>query len=70
MIIIRLQELAEAKELNKNQVARRTGLDIGMIRRYWENDTSSVDLRAIDLLCDLLECDPGDLFKRTIAEGD
>lgn len=69
MITIRLQELAEAKELNKNQVARQTGLDIGMIRRYWDNDTSAVSLSALDALCELLECEPGDLLKRITAES-
>lgn len=64
MITIRLRELAEAKQMNKSQVQRRTGLTLGVVRRYWNSDTTSVDLRAIDKLCDLLDCQPGDLLQR------
>lgn len=64
MIVIRLKELAEAKGLNMSQVQRRADLTMGLIRRYWYNDTASVDLRAIDRLCEVLDCEPGDLIKR------
>lgn len=65
MIICRLKELAEAKELNKSQVQKRTGLDLGLVRRYWDDDTESFKRDAIDKLCGLLGCEPGDLIKRT-----
>jgi putative transcriptional regulator len=64
LIYIRLKELAEAKQLSKNQVARQTGLDIGMVRRYWDNDSSVVSLSALDALCEYFECEPCDLLKR------
>lgn len=64
MIVIRLKELAEAKDLNMSQVQRRADITLGLVRRYWRNDTTSVDLRALDKLCVVLECEPGDLIKR------
>lgn len=65
MIVIRLKELAEAKNLNMSQVQRRADITMGLVRRYWRNDTTSVDLRAIDRLCALLDCEPGDLLVRS-----
>jgi DNA-binding Xre family transcriptional regulator len=65
MIIIRLKELAEAKDLNQSQVQRQTGLTMGLVRRYWFNETEEVKLSAIDKICELLSCDPGDLITRT-----
>lgn len=70
MITIRLKELAEARGLTKNQVQKRTGLDIGMVRRYWNNHSDTVHLPSIDKLCALLDCEPGDLIKRTPPAGE
>lgn len=67
MVICRLKELATAKGLNKSQVQKRTGLDLGLVRRYWDDDTESFKRNAIDKLCALLDCEPGDLIKRTPA---
>lgn len=64
MVVFRLKELAEAKGLNKSQVQKRSGLDMGMIRRYWDDNTDSYNRKAVDALCDLLECEPGDLIVR------
>lgn len=64
MITIRLKELAEAKDLNQSQVQRQTGLTMGLVRRYWLNKTEELKLSAIEKLCILLDCEPGDLIKR------
>jgi putative transcriptional regulator len=67
MITIRLQEIAESRGLNMSQVQRRADLTMGLVRRYWRNETTSIDLRALDKLCDVLGCTPGDLLDRRIA---
>lgn len=63
-IKICLKELAEARRLNISQVQRQSGLTITMVRRYWYNKSSSVDLRALAMLTELLQVEPGDLLKR------
>lgn len=68
MVICRLKELAEAKGLNKSQVQKRTGLDMGIVRRYWDDDSESWKRDAIDKLCRLLVCTPGDLLKRVTSD--
>ncbi|KPV53877.1 hypothetical protein SE17_07060 [Kouleothrix aurantiaca] len=62
MVRLRLRELAQSRGLNMSQVQRKTGLTIGMVRRYWYNQTTQVDLLALDALARLLEIEPGAFF--------
>lgn len=62
MIAIRLSAIAERQGKNMSQVQRESGLTMGMIRRYWNNDTIDVRLPAIETLCKLLNCDIGDML--------
>jgi transcriptional regulator with XRE-family HTH domain len=62
MVRLRLRELAQAQGLNLSQVQRRSGLTMGMVRRYWYNQTTQVDLRAIDTLARLLNVTPSAFF--------
>lgn len=64
MIEIKLKEIAESKGLNMSQVQRQTGLTMGLVRRYWHNQTKEIKLSSIESLCKLLNCEPGDLIKR------
>ncbi len=64
MLKIYLQEMADANEINKSQLSLRAQVGIGVVRRYWDNETTSVDLRVIEKFCDALKCEPGDLIKR------
>jgi len=64
---LRLKELAEARGLTMSQVQRRTGLTMGMVRRYWYNQGRTgplleVNLEALDRLAHLLQVRPGDLM--------
>lgn len=62
MITIRLAAIAENQGKNMSQVQRESGLTMGMIRRYWNNETVDVRLSAIESLCDLLGCTVGDML--------
>jgi hypothetical protein len=70
MITIRLKEIAEQRRLNLSQVQRGAQLDMGLVRRYWHNQTTSVDLRALERIVDFLNLTGmpitvGDLFAIT-----
>lgn len=70
MITIRLKEIAEQRQLNLSQVQRGAQLDMGLVRRYWHNQTTSVDLRALDKIIGFLNSTGatvtvGDLFTVT-----
>ncbi len=57
MITIRLAAIAESQGKNMSQIQRESGLTMGMIRRYWNNETMDIRLPAIETLCRLLRCD-------------
>jgi transcriptional regulator with XRE-family HTH domain len=59
---LRLKELAQVRGLNLSQVQRQSGLTMGMVRRYWHNQTGQVTLEALGVLADLLEVKPGELL--------
>lgn len=64
MIQLRLREIAESKNVNKSQLSLRAQVGLGVVRRYWDSDTTSVDLRVLDMLCAALDCQPCDLMYR------
>ena len=68
MVKIYLQQVAESKDVNKSQLSLRSQVGIGVVRRYWDNETTSVDLRVIDKFCKALGCEPGDLIKRVATD--
>lgn len=65
MVAIRLKEIAEQKGKSMSQVQRQSGLTMGMVRRYWRNESQSIELSALDKLCYLLSVTPGDLIEFT-----
>ena len=69
MITIRLSAIAERQGKNMSQVQRESGLTMGMIRRYWNNETIDIRLPAIETLCRLLKCDVGEMLVLTDAQA-
>ncbi|HBW48433.1 MAG TPA: transcriptional regulator [Herpetosiphon sp.] len=63
MVRLRLNEVSEQKGFNMSQLQRQSGLTIGMIRRYWYNETTEVNLEALDKLATLLGVTPGELLE-------
>jgi transcriptional regulator with XRE-family HTH domain len=61
-----LKEIAQAKRLTISDIQRKSGLTMGLVRRYWYNETTSVKLEALGLLATLLHVKPNEL----ISEGD
>lgn len=62
MIYLRLKEIAESKDITMSQTQRSTGLTLGLVRRYWHNQTASVKLEALETLAKFLEVAPGELL--------
>jgi DNA-binding Xre family transcriptional regulator len=65
---LRINELAEKNELNMSQVQRQSGLTMTQLRRYWYNQTKSVELESLCALVEFFQkydpdVQPGDLFK-------
>jgi DNA-binding Xre family transcriptional regulator len=73
---LRLKELAEARDLNISQLQRQSGLDMGMVRRYWYNQgrngqpLTEVNLTALGILARVLDVQPGDLLEQAPDRDD
>jgi len=52
------------RKLKIVDVARETGLNRNTVTLLYKETAQKVDLDAIDKLCDLFDCEVGDLFER------
>lgn len=64
MIKCHLAKLMGEHKLKVIDVANRTGLNRNTISLLYKETAVRVDLDAIDRLCDLFQCDVGDLFEK------
>ncbi len=64
MIKCRLSILMGERKLKIADVARETGLHRGTVTSLYKETTERIDLDTIDILCQFLECDVGELFVR------
>jgi putative transcriptional regulator len=63
MIVYRLKEIAERKNLNRHQLSMQTGVSYPTIYRYWDGEAQAREFMILDKLCELLDCQPGDLLE-------
>ena len=59
---MRLKEIATKKELYLNKIHLETGIDIGVLRRYWSDDTRSYERNISQKLKNYLGVTYGELF--------
>lgn len=64
MIRCHLARLMGEKKLKIVDVARETGLNRNTVTLLYRETAQRIDLEAIDKLCDLFECEVGDLLER------
>ncbi|NJO93398.1 MAG: helix-turn-helix transcriptional regulator [Hydrococcus sp. RM1_1_31] len=57
-----LAEVRTQKGLTQEELAIAMGMSLGGIQ-YLEYTATSVKLDVLDQLCEVLNCEPGDLFK-------
>jgi putative transcriptional regulator len=60
----RLRELLAARHLSQLEVQALTGLAYSTINEMCNNRTHRIDLATLDVLCDALECQVGDIIER------
>lgn len=63
MLRLRVKELAENKGLNRNQLQLRSGVTLPLLTRYWNNNTESVTLEALDKIARALGVKSTELFE-------
>ncbi|MES9905873.1 MAG: helix-turn-helix transcriptional regulator [Sedimenticola sp.] len=63
MIKCHLSRLMGEHKLNIANVARKTGLHRNSVTLLYRETASRVDLVAVEKLCELFECEVGELFE-------
>jgi DNA-binding Xre family transcriptional regulator len=69
-----VRDVAERAGLNMSQLQRRAQLPMSTMQRYWHGvgaegqPLTSIDLRHIDTLCEVLGVEVGDLLRRVPSE--
>lgn len=58
-----LSEIRNQRGMTQEDLARAMGMSLGGIQ-YLEYKATGVKLTLLDQLCAVLDCEPGDLFKR------
>lgn len=58
------------KRLKIADVARETGVNRGTITRLYNETATRVDIEVLDLLCEYLDIEIGELFERVKKNSD
>lgn len=64
MIRCRLSELMRQHRLRTAELARLTGLNRSTISALCRNTATRVELPAVERLCEVFDCEVGELFER------
>lgn len=57
-----IREVAEQRGLNRNQLQIKSGVTLPLLYRYWDNDTVSVRLDALEKIANALNVKPQELI--------
>lgn len=63
MIRCHLSRLMGERKLKIADVARETGLNRNTITLLYKETATRVDLEAVDTLCNMFQCEVGELFE-------
>ena len=66
----RLSVLMGERKYNIQAVIDRTGIDRTTISNMYHDKLKRVDLNTLDRLCELFDCEPGDILKRVKSDSD
>ncbi len=67
MIINRLPQLLAQKGISIRELARKSGVTYSTIWAMVHGRRRSVQLEVLDAVCEVLEAQPGDIYRRAIA---
>lgn len=63
-VIVRLRELRARKEISQNELARQLEMSLANVQKIEYNKAKSIPLDTLDRLCEVLECEVGELLVR------
>src|SRR5436309_4585064 len=62
MLRLRVKEVAEQQGLNQSQLQIKAGVNMGLLRRYWHNETSEVRFEPLEKIAHALGVKPEELL--------
>jgi putative transcriptional regulator len=66
MIKPMLTELLAERGITLYKLAKDTDLAYSTLHKLSKAKTESIDFRVLDLICGVLDCEPGDVLKRVV----
>jgi putative transcriptional regulator len=63
-MIFRLKEVRNMRELSQNQLAVKINMSPTNLQRYEQGRVKSIPFETLELFCEALDCEPGDLIVR------
>lgn len=61
-MIFRLKEMRAVKDLSQGRLARLCDMSVTNIQRYEQGKIKSIPFETLQMFCDILDCNPGDLI--------
>lgn len=69
MLKCHLSRIMGEKRLKISDVCTATGINRGTLSRLYHETANRVDLETIDVLCEFLGCDVGEIFEHIQSGG-
>lgn len=66
MIKLKVKDILEERGLSKYWLYKQMGMSYQNFSRMVNNETQSIKYSNLEALCDILNCEPSDLFKYSI----
>lgn len=61
---IQIDTLLEQQNKTRYWLAKETGIYYANIKKLCDNNTTSIKFEMLNKICDVLDCEPGDIIKR------
>jgi putative transcriptional regulator len=61
---VRLKEIRSERRISQNELARRLEMSLANVQKIEYGKAKSIPLETLDKLCQILECEVGDLLVR------
>jgi len=63
MIIIKVSDMMGKRKITMKQLSTITGIRPNTVSQLWHGTTKRIEIEQIGKLCQVLKCQPGDLFE-------
>lgn len=69
MIRVKVKEILKQKKKSKYWFIKNMEGGYQALSRLMNNETTSIHFETLEKMCDIFECDPGDIIERIIDEN-